>query len=246
MNKKLIFALSLGIGLIIILIIMLFPKKDFITNKNYIYEISYGDFLDPGNSYIIQITDNFDISVTKKNFCGDVDCKDKYSQYEVDFSKEGRRILKDKLIMYFIENDRVELVHSELDEESLLAVQSIIYNNEKILKTIPSVIMEEKLEYTIISNRVNCPTVSLALYSDNTYRYYYTYGTLTENQQYLEGEYTYEASKIMDKINVYEDDGMGPYIIEHKEDTYITYGSNLELRELLDSIGLNLDVCLTN
>ncbi len=94
---------------------------------------------------------------------------------------------------------------------------------------------KKKLLWTIRSDRLNCPTVVLSLYSDNTY-------VIGDK----EGTYSYDISKIISQNDQYEEDDIGPYILRTQEGkTYYVYDTNKYLMDFLKSIDVNLDTCQT-
>lgn len=104
---------------------------------------------------------------------------------------------------------------------------------------------EAKLSYTISYNGINCPTPTLYLYSDNTYEYYYTFGTDNEKLIPKTGTYNYDIKKIINNIDKYEENSFGPYSIkEENGKNYTTYNTNAELQELLSSLDITLEKCL--
>ena len=97
----------------------------------------------------------------------------------------------------------------------------------------------------IQSNRVNCPTPLLKLYSDNTYEYYYTYNEDDKGLLPKSGTYNYDASLILKSVGKYPELDSGPYVLTDSSGVkYAIYDNNIELHELLAEINLLLDKCL--
>lgn len=104
---------------------------------------------------------------------------------------------------------------------------------------------ERELLYTIKYDGIDCMTPEIYLYDDNTYEFYYTYAMEGIELVPKTGKYNYDISKIINNIDKYGEDPAGPYIIKTKDDEqYITYGTNKELREFLDSLNLEFEKCL--
>lgn len=244
MKNKMIFGIVLVLILLIVVVGLIIPNTK--EKDNYDYKIVFYDGMEPGNEYVIEISEDYDIKVSKTSLCSAVDCKPTTDSYLVDFSEENRQIVKENIRAYFVVGNEIEVIPADLNEEALLAIKSIIYKDENILNEIAELSNEDNFLYAISSNRLNCHTVTLMLYSDNTYRYYYTYGNGDGEPKYIQGEYNYDVNKLIDNLDNYEDDGNGPFIITNYTDNYVTYGNNKELSELLGMLDLDLDVCLTD
>lgn len=102
-----------------------------------------------------------------------------------------------------------------------------------------------RLEYEITYNGINCPTPYLKLYSDGTYEYYSTYATDESNLEPQKGKYDYDIKKILNNINLYSKNPAGPYTIKDaKGNEYITYDTNVQLMEFLNSHHIELNKCM--
>ena len=96
--------------------------------------------------------------------------------------------------------------------------------------------------FEVYSDRLNCPTVNLKVYDDGSYRYYKI------NNRYEEGKYTYNISKILNNLDQYDVpiNNIGPFILkDNSGNTYVLYDNNIELKEFLKSININLDECMS-
>ncbi len=92
---------------------------------------------------------------------------------------------------------------------------------------------ERNLLFEIYSDRLDCYTVLLKVYDNNTYQ--------VEDKK---GTYSYDVSQIIQKNNQYQKDEKGPFILKyHDGKVYNVYETNVELMEFLDSIDVNLDTC---
>ena len=132
----------------------------------------------------------------------------------------------------------VEKVLHEISKYNRLEIE----NNESYLNNIEN---EVKLAYTISYSGMNCPTPTLYLYNDNTYKYYYTFSTDNEKLISKTGTYNYDIKKIINNIDKYEENNFGTYSIkEENGKNYTTYNTNTELQELLTSLDITLEKCL--
>jgi len=235
----------------VLLIIIIITGSILLINKdNYIYKITYNDDTIPGNIYNILIYDNYDIKVEKQPLCSTKECiEGNYTlskeNFNVIFNIENKKIVKQIIETLFKNknNNEIELTYYDLNKEQLIVIESIIYNNEKYLEEITN---PRKLLFEVHSSRINCPTVSLNVYDDNTYRYTYTYGINGEKPKYIEGIYSYDISKLIQNINNYNipENNIGPFLLTISDKNYEVYDNNLELQAFLQSININLDKCL--
>ena len=101
--------------------------------------------------------------------------------------------------------------------------------------------------YKMNYNGIDCLTPTLYLYDDNTYEYYYTFTTEGKEIIPKTGKYNYDFSKVLKKIDKYEEDPTGPYIIRTQDDKqYTTYITNNELKEFLGTIDVIMEKCLVS
>ena len=159
------------------------------------------------------------------------------------FSKKNKIILNDYIEKEVKkENENVIYKYSTLQKDEINIFNSIAENDESYLNNIEN---EAKLSYIISYNGINCPTPTLYLYSDNTYEYYYTFGTDNKKLIPKTGTYNYDITKIINNIDKYEENRFGPYSIkEENGKDYTTYNTNTELQELLTSLDIKLEKCL--
>jgi len=105
--------------------------------------------------------------------------------------------------------------------------------------------IEKKLVFKINFGGLNCITPNLFVYDDNTYKIGYTISESETNSETIKGIYEYDVNKIIENINNYESGKIGPYYITDSDgNTYTTYDTNVELKEFLNSINVNLETCM--
>lgn len=220
---------------------LLFGEYFFETNvEEYKYKIEYSK---NGNlTYDIYFKNDNSILVKKLKINSDYDIVS-VDTYSLNFSQKNKNILFDYVEKEVKkENSSIIYKYSTLQKDEINIFNSITENNEIYLNNIED---EAKLTYTISYNGINCQTPILYLYSDNTYEYYYTFGTDNEKLIPKTGTYNYDITKIINNIDKYEENSFGPYSIkEENGKNYTTYNTNTELQELLTSLGVTLEKCL--
>lgn len=175
-----------------------------------------------------------------------------YNDNNLDIGKliEGRKAIVSNTL--YLGNDYNNMINYKLDGkyqilyvfyvDDLLVIQ--VGNRDEGAKFI-AYEKESDLVLEIQSNRLNCPTPLLKLYSDNTYEYHYTYNTDGNILIPKSGTYNYDISLILDSVDKYPELDTGPYVLTDESGVkYSVYDNNLELTDLLSEIGLNLDQCL--
>lgn len=214
-----------------------------ISVEEYKYEIQ---FLESENlSYNVYIKNDDSIIVKKIKTNGDYDIAD-VNTYSLNFSQENKTILTDytlkELKMDKSENNVVYKNHL-LRKDEVNIFKSITKNDESYLNNLKNV----KLLYTISYEGIDCDTPKLYLYSDNSYEYY-TLGINESNNLILKsGIYNYDIKKIIDNIDKYKENDYGAYsIIDENGNEYITYNTNSELKELLETLNITLETCLVS
>ena len=213
----------------------------FETNvEEYKYKIEYSK--NDSLTYDIYFKNDNSILVKKLKINSDYDIVS-VNTYSLNFSQKNKNILFDYVEKEVKkENDNIIYKYSTLQKDEINIFNSITENNEAYLNNIES---EAKLTYTISYNGINCPTPTLYLYSDNTYEYYYTFGTDNEKLIPKTGTFNYDITKIINNIDKYEENSIGPYSIkEENGKNYTTYNTNTELQELLTSLDITLEKCL--
>ena len=213
----------------------------FETNvEEYKYKIEYSK--NDSLTYDIYFKNDNSILVKKLKINSDYDIVS-VNTYSLNFSQKNKSLLFDYVKKEVKkENDNIIYKYSTLQKDEINIFNSIIENNETYLNNIES---EAKLTYTISYNGINCPTPTLYLYSDNTYEYYYTFGTDNEKLIPKTGTFNYDITKIISNIDKYEENSFGPYLIkEENGKNYTTYNTNTELQELLTSLDIKLKKCL--
>lgn len=205
--------------------------------EDYEYKIEYSK--NDRTSYDIYFKKNNSILVKKSNINSDYDITN-IQTYKLNFKKENINKLFDYVKKESKkEHETVINKYSTLQKDEINIFKSIEENDESYLDDAEEV----TLLYTITYNGINCPTPTLYLYSDNTYEYYYTFGYGNKKLTPITGEYNYDMNKLIENINNYKPDSIGPYNIKTETRTYTTYSTNEELKELLDTIGIELEKC---
>lgn len=233
-------------------------QEQFITSLlygEYYFEIFIEDFkykidylVNMHQEYIIYFKDNNDILVKKIHFDENLTI-DKIDTYSLNFTKENLKILNNYITEEAIK-EKNNVIHksNSFRKNEKNIIDSIINNDQSYLKDFDE---QLKIAYTISYNGINCYTPTLILYNDNTYEYHYKAiifgGDLSETPiaEPKTGVYNYDITNIINNIDKYEENMAGPYIIKDSNNKeYVTYNTNIELRELLNSIGVNLETCL--
>ena len=100
------------------------------------------------------------------------------------------------------------------------------------------------LIFQIKNRNINCDTVKLEVYIDGTYKYYDTnLNGSNEEVNETDYRYDYDLAKIFKEIKRPSDK---TYIITTgKNEEYYTDIENKALKEFLDSINVNLDLCIS-
>lgn len=185
---------------------------------------------------------NYDIMVVKHPVCGGTSCQ-KQSKTKISFQKESKDQIK-QFLDEQLQNHPKKLVleYSKLSQRDLIIIESIIYNDEIHLKKVEYL---KKRLFTLTSSRLDCESVKLEIYDDNTYQYF--------DSKYPNGEfiltktdtYSYDVINIIKNKDQYPKNEHGPYqLVNDKNETFNIYDNNQELNEFLNSIGLSLDQCI--
>lgn len=210
-----------------------------IAIEEYKYKIEYTK--DDNLTYIIYFKNNNSILVKKLNI-SEYDITN-INTYSLKFSKKGINKLNDYIKKEVKEeNSSVIYKSSTLRKDEINIFKSIEENDESYLT---KMVDDSELIYTISYNGINCPTPVLYLYSDNSYEFYYTFSTSEEELIPKTGTYNYDITKIIKNIDKYEENKFGPYTIkEVSGKDYITYNTNTELQEFLNTLDITLEMCL--
>ena len=208
--------------------------------EEYKYKIEYSK--NDSLSYDIYFKNDNSILVKKLKINSDYDIVS-VDTYALNFSQKNKAKLNDYIEKEVKkENKNVIYKYSTLQKDEINIFNSIVKNNESYLNNIEN---EVKLAYTISYSGMNCPTPTLYLYNDNTYKYYYTFSTDNEKLIPKTGTYNYDIKKIINNIDKYEENNFGTYSIkEENGKNYTTYNTNTELQELLTSLDITLEKCL--
>jgi len=122
---------------------------------------------------------------------------------------------------------------------TLLLLIGLDYKNSKKINN-------EELVFKIYNGSLDCNSVILEVYEDNTYKYYYAYENDIKNLKYQEGTYKIDVKDFINKRNeniieynsyVYEDE-FGK--------KYNANGISKNLKKLLDEIEISLNSCLVS
>ena len=101
-------------------------------------------------------------------------------------------------------------------------------------------ITENNLLFEVKVGNLDCESVRLKVYDDNTYKYYYS----VNSEEYLTGKYTYEVTNLIKDRNKNKINN-GLYILTDKYGKeYEVNGINEDLNNLLKEINIELDTCL--
>lgn len=121
-----------------------------------------------------------------------------------------------------------------------ILVGYLLFKANNAYNSILGMTNEDGLIFELHYGNLNCDVVSLEVYNDNTYKYYYS-----DYESPRLGTYDY---KISDIINASSLTGDGPYFLTTGKNTeYSTDKNNHYLREFLNSIGIDIEQCkLTN
>lgn len=183
-----------------------------------------------------------------------IDIHKKYKKEDIElFSKD---IIK---IYEIIKNNNIEIseskiIHFDFDYNNPFNESNIHYNDGGYINDVGSMYYiyvkptphkvekkDKELIMEITSIRLECEAVKLRLYNDNTYEYIFS----TKDTGYKTGVYNIDTNKLIDNINNYEKDNIGPYIITANNKKYEIYDTSIELKELLSSINIELDKCIS-
>ena len=217
--------------------------------KEYLYKMVYHDDAIPGTQYDIYISEEYNIYVEEQPLCSTTDCMNgalpKKEKYTPNFSAENKENVKRFIQEYFskIEEKEVELYPRNLSEKEQSMIMAILTGNQIYFDAI-----DERKLFEISSNRLDCETVTLLVYSDNRYKYIYGYDSTTEEWKFKQGTYAYSMDKFMQSLKEPAiPDHLGPYYLWDREGKrYTLYDTNKEFKSFLESIHLDLDVCMEN
>lgn len=210
-----------------------------ISVEEYKYKIEYSE--NNNLTYDIYIKEDDSILVKKLKINDDFDIVD-VNTYSLNFSQKSKTILTD-YVLKEIKGDKNNIIYknSTLRKDEINIFKSIVENDESYLNNAGDV----ELSYTISFNGINCNTPTLYLYSDNSYEYYYTFGTNDNKLIPKTGIYNYDIKKIIDNIDKYKENDYGPYsIIDENGNKHFTYNTNSELKELLTALDIKLETCI--
>ena len=167
---------------------------------------------------------------------------EKIDTYRIEFKEENIKFLYKYIQQLSLESNGNIIYKNSTsykDEENIF--NSLINNNESYIDNINK---GKELLYKLTYNGMNCCTPILRLYSDNSYEYYYVYSADYKSLIPKTGTFDYDIKKIIDSIDKYEPNSAGPYTITSTTgEKYITYNSNTELNNFLNSINVKLEMC---
>ena len=213
-----------------------------ISFEEYEYKIEYS--VNDNLSYDIYLKNDNSILVKKLKINDSYDIVN-IDTYSLDFSQKNKIILNDYIVREIKRNKKDKenslYKNSTLRKDEINIFNSIIKNDESYLSNIESA---AKLSYIISYDGINCNTPTLYLYSDNTYEYYDTFNTNNGKLIPKTGVYNYDIIKLISNIDKYEENYYPYSIIDENGNNYVTYNTNIELKELLSSLNITLEKCL--
>lgn len=177
--------------------------------------------------------------------------------YTVDFDSKNMDKIYDLFEELFPKNKKkmaISIQSKRLTRDQVKILIAIIRNDKEYIDTNKIELEQDpdiKLAYKLVSSRIDCSGAILKLYDDNTYKYFYS---MTASPR--AGNYEFDTKKLIDNLYRYnytnEDDKTieeiirrGPFYLEDSTGTqYTIYDDNRELKELLQELDLNLDVCM--
>lgn len=216
---------------------MLFVGEYFFeTNiEEYKYRIEYSK--SKSLKYNIYYKDNGSILVKKTEIDNNDDITNRET-HTVDFSTENLNFLKN--YMEDSKNDIVTINNFSSPYQANI-INSMIKNDESYLNNVHKA---DNLLYTISYYESNCIGPTLYLYNDNTYDYYYKYPNNNEKLVPKTGTYNYDIQTI--NIDNVSKDKVSMYMIKDNlnNTAYTTYPKNDKLMEFLNSINVEMNVCL--
>ena len=204
--------------------------------EDYQYRIEYQKTDD--TSYDIYLKADKSIIVKKSYVNSDYDI-DKIDTYALAFSKEKINFIFDYVQNEKLENNSILYKFSFLRKDEADIYDSIVNNDESLLK------LENRvaLLYVIYYDGIDCPTPRLYLYSDKTY-FFSENKYVDDINKYI--SYDYDFNKIINNLDKYKSGvPLDYYRIESSVDgkIYTTNSSNVELMSFLKSLGVNLVQC---
>lgn len=219
---------------------ILLGEKFFEINvEKYQYKLDYRKNKNIG--YVFYFKDNKKIIGKKLKINDDYNIVDIHT-YEINFSEKNTDLIYEYMEELSKEEESKSIYKTSIYKDEEAIINSLINNDELYMLNSSNI----KLLYEFSYEGLNCMTPILRLYDNNTYEYYYTY-TTNEQKELIPkvGSYNYDVKNIINNIDKYERNKYGMYIIEDNlNNEYITYSSNKELKEFLESINVKLSTCL--
>lgn len=211
-----------------------------ISVEEYKYKILYEE--SDNLSYYIYIKNDNSIIVKKVKINDGFDITN-VNTYSLDFSQKSKTILTDYFLKE-LKKDRnknnVIYKNSLLRKDEINIFNSITKNDESYLNSAENV----KLSYTISYEGIDCDTPKLYLYSDNSFEYNTFAINESNNLIFKTGTYNYDVKKIIDNKDKYEENPYPYSIIDENGNKYFIYNTNNELKELLETLNIELETCL--
>lgn len=130
---------------------------------------------------------------------------------------------------------------------SLVIILTLLGFRYKTVKENGYILEEDEIKnvrnFEIVSTRINCLTIKLAVRDDKTYKIIYGYNN--EEEISKNGTYSYDVSKIVSNNKKYNANEHGVFKLTTIDGTiYEIYDTNEDLNKFLDEIEINLDTCL--
>lgn len=233
-----VITIVIGVGAVIIL-----------KNEPAKYTLNYTD---NNNLYVIKVFDNKVTVNTKETLtCVKAPCETVDKNFKLTFNEDNTDKVYDVFKTIFTDDTKVKDINANvLSNEQKKVLSAVIINDDSSLEEVPSIepiktgnedeADKKELLFTIRSGRINCLTVVLKVYEDNTYDL-----ETASNVKPTTGTFTYDVKKIIENANKYEKNERGIYTLTTKKGETVTlYDTNKDLTDFLKEINVNLDTCI--
>ncbi len=223
--------------LVIVLSLLVLPSYPKKKNQQDVSQERIIFYQEGMNKYEVhQEESNIEVFVEEQVECIKSPCNPIHYQFSISFSEEGKKEalrLIDSLFQG--EEKEITITKDQLSETDQKVWNSILTNEEWSSSA-------KKLYFSIQSARIDCDTVILKLYEDQTYEYIYgsKNGTLVSKT----GTYSLPISFLEDSRNEIPD-SIGPYRITFPsgEEKFL-YDNTSSIHPFFTNLGINPDTCL--
>ncbi len=220
-----------------------FEKKESKEEKNEVEEKEYQISYQEENSQyeIFKKGDSVTVKVEEQVVCIQAPCNPITYQHAIRFEKNKKEVLSFLEDLFSKTTDtHITITTNQLDDAQQRILEAIIYNDETYLEE-----PKKELYFTLQSARIDCPTVLLKVYRDNTYEYIYG-STRDGNLVSKEGTYAYPVSSFLEDSRNEEPNEIGPYRLTFAsgEEKYL-YDNTSDIQKFLEKIQIQLDTCST-